>query len=349
MTASPRAPHIAVVLPVHDGENYLAEAIRSVLAQTLADFELIVIDDGSTDRTGAILSAFSDSRLRVIRFAENRGLVEALNCGIRASRSELIARMDADDVCLPRRFERQAAFLIAHPEIDLCGTWTRVFGNCPGVRRQPVEPAQVRAHMFFGGAIDHPSLMMRRAFVERNGLAYNDDHRYAEDLDFLIRAADFGKLSNVPEILLRYRMHGRQVSVVRKQEQLDAHRRLLVRQLRSLIPDAGADEEFHVQLATSGVGESELGRAESWLLRLDRVNHDSGRYDPGAFQRELRRMWFYAHAHCASVGLRTLGSYWTSPLGGVRDIGLLRQLRLAAKSLFRNPGSAGRAVKPARE
>jgi hypothetical protein len=203
--------------------------------------------------------------------------------------------------------------------------------------------------MFFGGAIDHPSFMMRRTFVERSGLAYNDDYRYAEDLDFLMRAADIGSLSNVPEILLLYRAHSRQVSVVRRQEQLDAHRRLLVRQLRSLIPDAGADEEFHVHLATSGVGEAELGRAESWLLRLDRANRDRERYDGSAFQRELRRTWFYAHARCASVRLGTLGSYWTSPLGGLRDIGLLRHLRLAAKSLFRNPVSAGRAVKPASE
>src|SRR5437016_3101798 len=106
----PRLPRIAVVLPVYNAEQYIGAAITSVLAQTFTDFELVVIDDGSEDRTGEVLTGFSDPRLRVLRFPENRGLVSALNAGIRESASEFIARMDADDICMPLRFERQVAF-----------------------------------------------------------------------------------------------------------------------------------------------------------------------------------------------------------------------------------------------
>ncbi len=349
MSASARTPNISVVLPVYDGEHHLADAVRSVLAQTFRDFELIVIDDGSTDRTGAILSDFSDARLRIVRFPANRGLVEALNVGIRESKSELIARMDADDLCMPRRFERQVAFMNAHPEVDACGTWTRVFGNRRGVRRLPVEPEHVRAHLFFGGAIDHPSLMMRRAFVTQNGLTYNDDFPCAEDLDFLMRAADVGTLANVPEVLLRYRTHSRQVSVVRKWDQLQAHKRLLVRQLRSLVPEAAGDEEFHVRLGTNGIDETELARAERWLLCLGRANRTRGRYDPMAFQRELRRSWFYAHFHRESPGLSILSSYWKSPLGGIRDIGVPRHIGLVLKCAVGRTAGARSAANPARK
>src|SRR5437868_6203051 len=100
-------PRIAVLLPVYNGEKYVADAVQSVLDQTFTDFELVVIDDGSTDRTADVLASFSDARMRIIRFAENRGIVAALNTGIRESKPELIARMDADDICMPRRFERQ--------------------------------------------------------------------------------------------------------------------------------------------------------------------------------------------------------------------------------------------------
>ncbi|MBI3865839.1 MAG: glycosyltransferase family 2 protein, partial [Planctomycetia bacterium] len=109
--SSPGSSRIAVVLPVFNGEEYLSAAVNSVLGQTFGDFELVIVDDGSTDRTGEILARIPDARLRVIRHPRNLGLVAALNAGIRNSGGEFIARMDADDICRPRRFERQVAFL----------------------------------------------------------------------------------------------------------------------------------------------------------------------------------------------------------------------------------------------
>ena len=330
-----RTPHVSVVLPVYDGERYLAEAIRSVLAQTYEDFELIVIDDGSTDHTEEVLSAISDARLRVIRFPEHRGLVEALNCGIRRSHSALIARMDADDVCMPRRLERQVAFLNAHPDVAICGTWARTFGHRDGVRRQPLQAEEIFARMLFGGAMVHPSLMMRRAFIEQHDLAYADEAAHAEDFDFLSRAAELTKLANLPEILLLYRAHERQVSVVHGRQQLETHARLAVRQLRLLIPDVTKDDEaLHVHLINGGIPASGLARVEQWLLRLERANRQCARYDGSAFQRELRRRWFSAHAQGKSADLGILRSLWKSPLGGIRDIGVLRHGRLIANCLI---------------
>ncbi len=334
MTPVVSAPLVSVVLPVFNGEAHIGDAVRSVLAQTFTDFELLVIDDGSTDGTARILSGFADRRVRVIPLAGHQGLVAALNRGTRESTSVFIARMDADDVCLPRRFERQVAFLETHPDVDICGTWTRHIGERRGMRRLPVGAERIRAQMFIGGALDHPTIMMRRAFVEAHGLAYRDDFAGAEDLDFLTRSAEVGRLANIPDILLLYRAHSQQVSVVSAAAQASTHARIAARQLRALVPDADEEEAaFHLRLVSGQTDAVERARAERWLLRLDRVNRLACRYDAAAFLGELRRLWFRAHDRPSSAGLRTLRSYWSSPLSGLRDIGVLRHARFVARSV----------------
>lgn len=347
MTATALPARVAVVLPVFNGERYVAEAVESVLAQTLADFELVVIDDGSTDGTARVLSGFPDQRLRVTRLPARQGLVHALNRGIAQSSAPLIARMDADDVCLPRRLERQVAFLAAHPDVDICGTWTRHAGARRGVRRLPVGPAHIRAQMFFGGAMDHPAIMMRRAFLDAHGLAYRDDFRHAEDLDLLIRAADVGRLANIPEVLLLYRAHHDQVSVVRAGDQATAHARLAVRQLRALVAEVSEDEAaFHARLVLRRIHPSEWPRAERWLLQLDAANRLARRYDPDVFLGELRRLWFHVHDRATPPGFRTLRSYWSSSLSGMSGVGVLRHARLVARCAGprRRPQSADAAA-----
>ena len=334
MTPVAAPPLVSVVLPVFNGEAHIGEAVRSVLAQTVTDFELLIIDDGCTDGTARVLSGFPDRRLRIIPLAGHQGLVAALNRGMQESRSMFIARMDADDVCLPRRFERQIAFLEAHPDVDICGTWTRHAGDRRGVRRLPVDTEHIRARMFFGGAMDHPTVMMRRAFAEANGLVYRDDFASAEDLDFLTRAADVGRLANVPEVLLVYRAHPQQVSVVSAAAQASAHARIAARQLRALIPDADKDEtEFHVRLVLGQTHAPERPRADRWLRRLDQVNRLARRYDAAAFLGELRRLWFRVHDRPGQRRSGTLREYWSSPLSGVRDIGVLRHARFVARSV----------------
>jgi len=332
-------PRIAVVLPVYNGEMYVREAIQSVLDQTFTNFELLAIDDGSTDRTPEVLSSFTDPRLRVIRFPANRGLVPALNTGIGESRSEFIARMDADDICMPQRFERQVRFLEAHPEVSICGTWMREFGACRALSRPPADSEHVRAGLFFGWIMSHPTIMMRRSFLERFGLTYNAVFPHAEDLDFLIRASEVTRLANIPEFLMQYRRHDRQVSVVCRQRQCEAVGNLLVRQLRLLLPEVRDGEEaFHVKLANAALPPSQLRQAGEWLLRLDRANRENGKYHTEYFRRGLSRWWFTAHTmQAVSGGVGVLKSYWSSPLAGMRDIGLYNHAAMAAKCAFGRP------------
>jgi len=206
------SPRVSVAMAVHDGERYLAQAVESILAQTFEDFELLALDDGSTDESREILEGFAkrDSRVRV-RSRRNRGLVASLNELVEEAQGEYLARMDADDVALPERFARQVAHLDAHPECVLLGT--RVLLVDP--EDAPLRPfAELCRHEEIdrehlagrGGAICHPSAMMRNRVVREVG-GYDASKPYAEDLDLFLRLAEIGRLENLPDTLLWYRMH----------------------------------------------------------------------------------------------------------------------------------------------
>ncbi len=218
------APVVSVIMPVFNGEHYLDQAIASVLAQTLADFELIVVDDGSTDQTPAILGrcAKNDARVRIVS-RPNTGIVGALNDGIAVARGEFLARMDADDLCEPERFAKQVDYLCAHPECVILGTQVLRIdpGDLPiGPEDQPLDHEAILARLLEGGAgtLIHPSVMMRRAAVEAVG-RYRLEFQWVEDYDLFLRLAEHGRLANLPDRLLRYRLHFESVNMKRRETQ----------------------------------------------------------------------------------------------------------------------------------
>lgn len=211
-------PTISVAMSVYNGERFLAAAIESVLGQTFEDFEFLILDDGSRDATRSIIAHYAarDSRIRPI-CRENRGLITSLNELLANARAPLIARMDADDICLPRRFERQVAFLAAHPDVGVLGTWTEDIdeAEAPYPLNAPEHPVD---HEGFLAAIEagapllcHPAVMYRRDLVRSVG-GYHRAFRHCEDLDLWLRLAGLTHIANLPERLLRYRHYGEQVS-----------------------------------------------------------------------------------------------------------------------------------------
>ncbi|MFM7028772.1 MAG: glycosyltransferase [Chakrabartia sp.] len=220
------APAISVVMSVHNGAPFLAEAISSVLAQTEGDFEFLVLDDGSTDESGAILVDFAarDSRIRVLH-QTNQGLVASLNRLIDEARAPLIARMDADDICLPTRFARQRAFLDANPDHGVVGCWTLDI-SANGAPRPGRATHHPTTHEAFLAAIDegapllcHPATMFRRALILSVG-GYRRAYWHCEDYDLWLRLAPVTRLCSLPEPLLKYRYSQAQVSarnIVRQQ------------------------------------------------------------------------------------------------------------------------------------
>ena len=181
-------PTVSVVMPVLNGEKYLAEAMKSVLDQTFRDFEFIIINDGSTDSTEEIIQTFTDPRIVYLKNEANLGLSKSFNKGIAAARGRYIARMDADDVALPDRFEKELAFLESRPEIAVVGTaiW-RIDenGRKLGLSRKATEPQALKWQCFFSTPLFHPTVMARAEVLKENpfdeSLPSSEDYELGRD------------------------------------------------------------------------------------------------------------------------------------------------------------------------
>jgi cellulose synthase/poly-beta-1,6-N-acetylglucosamine synthase-like glycosyltransferase len=216
-------PLVSVVLPVRDGERYVEAAVESVLRQTFDDFELIVLDDGSTDATPEIVANLAprDARLRVIR-ADHRGLIATLNHGCEVARGKYIARMDADDIAMDRRLEAQVGALEAEVGLGLLGAAVIVVDadlRERSVSRYPLTDKAIRTALEYGSPFAHSVVMMRKSLVERTG-GYRPAYVHAEDYDLWLRMADVSRLANLRQPLLRYRTHSNQVSMTNARQQV---------------------------------------------------------------------------------------------------------------------------------
>jgi glycosyltransferase involved in cell wall biosynthesis len=313
------APCVSLLMAVRDGEQYLEEAMQSVLNQTFHDFECIVINDGSADSTAAILERYrlEDPRIRVYQQL-NFGLVAALNRGLGLARGVYIARMDADDVSLPERLALQVAFMKSHPEVGICGTWIETFGadHCD-VRRYPTDDATIRSWLLFESVLAHPSVMMRREVLERNCLLYDATVIHAEDYDLWVRAARHTVLANLPEVLLRYRLHPQQVVNKHEGKKLESAQLVRLAQLGCL-GIRPTEEEMRLHQALSG-WEFEptadfLGATHAWLLKLMNANKVVGVYPQMQFREMLGQRWSAVCVAATHLGLWTLLMFWRSPL-----------------------------------
>lgn len=226
-------PKISVALSVYNGETYLDEAIQSVLAQTFINFELILIDDGSTDGTLKILENYAkkDTRCRVFSYV-NKGLTVSANHGVDLARADIICRMDADDVCMPERLQKQFDYLNEHPECVAVGSSALLIDpeGMPIVTwAYPTTHEEIdRLNLLgsVGSCICHPSSAVRKSSMLAIG-AYRAEVEYALDYDLFLRLGEVGKLANLPEMLLKYRQHPASIGHAKRKEQLLASHKAL--------------------------------------------------------------------------------------------------------------------------
>jgi glycosyltransferase involved in cell wall biosynthesis len=204
------APIISVITTVYNGEPYLREAIESVLAQSVSDFEYVIVNDASTDNSLKILHEYAakDARIRVIDNEKNLGLPGSRNKVLPMVRGKYVAWQDADDVSLPHRFERILARMEDDPTVGMCGAWLEFFqgDTIKGYRRYDVDDAPLRKRIFRYSPVAHPTALIRRECFEQLG-GFDLSFAPAEDLELSFRFGTRFKFANVPEVLLRYRQH----------------------------------------------------------------------------------------------------------------------------------------------
>ncbi|WP_103567464.1 glycosyltransferase family 2 protein [Campylobacter concisus] len=201
-------PVVSVVMSVYNAEKYLDDAIQSILKQTYKNFEFVIINDGSNDRSLEIIKKYKNEDDHIILISrENRGLISSLNEGIAKARGEYIARMDADDISLPFRIEKQLQVMEHDKNIVVCGSWINIFGENINekVARYFEHDKQIKANLLVSCCFAHPSVMIRKDALTNNNILYDERFKNAEDYYLWTQLAKVGKFYNIPEILLKYR------------------------------------------------------------------------------------------------------------------------------------------------
>lgn len=232
--AASATPKVTVLMPVYNAAPFLRAAVDSILGQTFGDFELLAIDDGSTDASHAILESYRDPRVRLVTNERNLGIVATLNRGLELANGQYVARMDADDLSRPDRLARQVAYLEAHPEVGVCGGWCRQFGTVRAATiRYPERHEAIMANLLFGNALAHPTVMMRRMILAQQGFHY-ENFRHAEDYELWLRLSRVTQLHNLQVVLLDYRVSGSSLTHVNRGPLAETVRAIMRLQLEAL-------------------------------------------------------------------------------------------------------------------
>lgn len=311
-------PEVTVLMPVHNAAAYVNDALRSVLDQSFRDFELLVIDDVSSDGSADLVKRIRDPRLRLLRNGANLGVAESLNRGLECATGKYVARMDADDMSAAQRIERQLDWLKKHPQVGVVGAWARFKGRFAlAVNRRPVGERVVRAFLCLANPIIHPTTMIRRDILVRQGLRYDGAFNRSEDFDLWSRLSEHASLDNLPEVLLDYRVHAASITSQTRAVMDDQSRLILARELGrfGVRPTASALAfHAHVGLGRRLQSPAQLDRAEAWLVSLLARNAEAGYHSEPAMKSAVGFAWFRLCANSANLGPRGWAKYRASSL-----------------------------------
>jgi len=286
---------VSVIMPVYNREKYVADAIRSILNQTFTDFEFIIVDDGSTDRTFEILQSFIDKRIKLIRKQENQGNYKARNEGMELASGRYICVMDSDDIALPHRIQTQFDFMESYKQFGLCGSYVKVMSS-DEIITAPEDYNEIKVWSMSNIMFRHPTVFIRKEFLKKYKLKYNDSYRYASDYDFLVRAAHLFPVTNIQEVLLEYRKHAEQISRAKRSEQVKIAYLVMLKQLKYFKKDVTEEDKgIHLTLMNRFPikNESKFNQLKEYANYLLNTNNETGYYDPVHLANFLKSLLKY--------------------------------------------------------
>jgi glycosyltransferase involved in cell wall biosynthesis len=297
-------PRVTVLIPLYNGEKYLRETLDSVVNQDYDRWELLVVNDGSTDTGPEIVKEYiakDKKRIRMINNQGQKGIVGALNTGINEARGEFIARLDSDDICLPNRLSAQIKFMDSNQDVDVAGSWVELFGAINGVvKKMETSYQKIRATMLFHGVIYHPSVIFRTHAFRIHKIFYDYEFQFSEDYELWSRISEDIKIVNIPQVLLKYRVHNTNVGTVHNVTQLEGSKKTRLRALKKLgvIPN---DEELtlHEQISTWNFSDEKsfISNTWTWFEKLMLHNNQSGFYEPKALSKVLVEKWLDVYSN----------------------------------------------------
>jgi len=201
-------PKVSIILPVFNANKHIKIAINSMLLQTFKDFELIILDDGSTDDSIQVIQQFKDKRIKIYQNDYNKGLIFSLNRLMQLANSQYIIRMDADDISFPNRLFEQVRYMETNPDFIVSGSWVKTLDSFPNrTRLYPVQPEYLKTLLLFYVPIVHPSTVFRNDLMKMSKSLYDEEFQYVEDYDLWVRLSKVHQISNCPQVLLGYRIN----------------------------------------------------------------------------------------------------------------------------------------------
>jgi len=294
-------PLISVVMSVYNAEKYLDESIQSILSQTYSNFEFIIINDGSTDKSLKIIESYAKNDNRIVVISrENKGLIASLNEGIVKAKGKYIARMDADDISLPKRLDKQVNLMEARPNVGICGTAIKMFFDQEKekVRRYPLTHEEIKTELLFSSAFAHPTVMMRRELIEKHQLFYNSTFEHAEDFELWTRFTEYTHMANLAEVLLKYRVLKTSVSHLADKEVETRYtiiKKIPMLYMKKLkIHRSEKQTRLHFNLGTNKrikMNPSRFEALHNYFLNLENANKTIGFFDKNVLRKVLARKW----------------------------------------------------------
>lgn len=336
---------ISVIMSVFNSEEYLKDSIESILCQTYSNFEFIITDDGSTDKSIDILNSFrdKDKRILLIKNLKNLGLTKNLNIMISLAKGDYIARMDSDDISLPQRFEKQLIFLENHKTIGVCGTYSCVFGKHikEKIMRFPEKHEDIRSNLLFENVIVHSSVMLRKKIIDDYNIRYNEDFSIIQDYELWSRLKDFTEFANIPETLLRYRMSDS--NICNTSEKRNDYRNSFIHKIHSsqlnkfgFNPcDKEIDLHYIISTAKTNSEYKNLIEGENWLKYLHKINEEKNIYDKNSFNRMLGQYWFRICTKSSSLGFKSVIKYYKSDLNRYNGTDFFHIIKFILKCLIK--------------
>lgn len=279
-------------------EEYLRQAIDSILDQTYTNFEFIIVDDCSTDNSLSVLESYEDKRIQILKNSQNIGLTKSLNKALAVCRGEFISRMDSDDISEPKRFEVQIDYLKKNPDVIVCGTWVKMIGEWRKshsneyIKREIPTREEFSIYQLFSNNpnLVHPSVMFNMRLMLKYNIKYDESYIFAQDYRMWISCNQYAKCSIIPEVLLNYRVHDKAISTAKKEIQDDCVIRIIQEQLDKLHLTLSNDiMPYHVQLL-SGRKPFDL-KLKRWISRIITANEKYKVYDQKLLEKLLRSKW----------------------------------------------------------
>lgn len=275
-------------MPTYNVAPYVKEAIASVLQQTYTNFELLVIDDCSTDNTVSLVRSIDDPRIRIVQNEKNLGLAENLNRGLSLITTEYVARMDGDDIAEPLWLEREVTILDSHPEIGICSGGFERFGTVKSLVRFPERHEDCMANMLFECSVIVPTFRM--SLYRNHGLRYNTEAFPAEDYRFWAECLRVTRIYNIQETLFHYRMHPTQICTARREEQQHKVAQVRLYMLEWLSEDFNEEEQTYYTgqfMAPQIASKQDYQERQTFCRNLIEKNRNVGHFDEKALHRRL--------------------------------------------------------------